>query len=347
MGVRVHKTRLIPKRLAQRCRCMLRALPGKRQATDQVLTFFKGMSKFAECGSVSATWYLLEDSARAIGSFDVKRVPILPMSSAAAASVFYPPGRGQRGAARYPPKRPRIAPGANAEQPENRPGHQGSLGDGSASGCEGDTDGSEGQEDDDMEEDGLAELLDEVSETLLQALDLPDDADADPSHGAASDAPDGAVAPSHASSPVAPPPPPPPEDEPARARGKAAVTVVFPWGKIAYYASKNSFEAICRNPAHGKCVLTRSAKAKTTRAGRPPAGGRPVGFMAAWLQHGDVASKADHWSPDVLRAPLAARKAGRAFVKGARYGTELLSYERPMAADQGETSEPEDISAYA
>lgn len=197
-----------------------------------------------------------------------------------------------------------------------------------------------------MGDDDLSRFVDEASETLVQTLEPPDRPGENPSDDVASEVHPIAHAPSGASVMV-PPPPPPPEEELARARGRAAVAVIFPWGKIAYYASKNSFEAICRNPAHGKCVLTRSAKGKVSRAGKLPAGGRPLGFMASWLQQGHVGSKADHSSQSVMHAPLARRIAARNFVKGARFGADLLSYERPKAEDQGEGSEPEDLSAYA
>lgn len=180
---------------------------------------------------------------------------------------------------------------------------------------------------------GLALFLDEAPIALLQPAQAPVEEEPTPIADASS-------AQAHDAAPVPPPVPPPPEVP--RVRGNAAVLVTFPWGRIAYYESKRSFEAVCRNPAHGKCVLTRSSRGRGGGPGVPPRGGRPLGLMAAWLLRGNVAGKGEHWAPANLHGDRSARRAGRNFIKAPAHGFALLSHERPKA--DGEGSEPEDLS---
>lgn len=117
--------------------------------------------------------------------------------------------------------------------------------------------------------------------------------------------------------------------------------MVFKWGKITYYPSKRVFEAICRHPAHGKCVLTRTSHG---RGGAASGAGRPMGFLAAWLERADQPSKAAHWAPEVLHASAAARRAAREAVKAMPNGPALLSHERPK--ENAEDSEPEGLAGF-
>lgn len=296
-----------------------------------MLTLHKAFAKFSGHGVLSLTWYVLEDTARAIGTLVVDTVPLKPWRRGGDPTHFYPPTKSKR-VTRYPAKRPRAASGS---------------GGGGAKASLDEVEGNEAEEEEQEDEVGLSDVedapgdleyyLEEVMGDMLQPLDAVVQA------AEQLVAAEQAAAPEAASAQDEPPTPPmaPPGQE-ARPRGRGAATVVFPWGKITYYASKRSFEAICRNPAHGKCVLTRSAKGRKTE----PRGGRPLGFMAAWLQQGHVASKEVHWSPEVLNSSLPARIAGRNFVRAANQGLDLLSFERPRAADAGEASETEDSSAY-
>lgn len=292
------------------------------------------MAMLANHEKLSATWYTLEETERPIGEFVANRVPLVPLFAHGAADVFFPSALAKRGVSRYPPKRQRRddAPAGSAgDAPEADDQDLASDAD---------------PDDEDMGPDGLdkapgdlAEMMDAIAAELLQPLQPPDEDEAQGSAASgAVNAPD---------EPSAPCPPPPPEPEaPAGPRGKANVTVVFPWGKISYYASKQAFEAICRNPRHGTCVLTRAARAKAGKSGERFPGGRPIGFMAAWLQQGQVASKQAHWAPEVLEASHAARRAGRRFVKDAHNGPQLLGFERPKMVDAGENFEPEDLAPY-
>lgn len=234
---------------------------------------------------------------------------------------------------RYPPgpKRPRTE--SKAKPAEDLGGS--GAGEAASSGEEDDPADSEAEglapgvsaEVDDL----LASFMDDASAAVLQPLVPPEE-----EHVEEDRPPSGRPG---SSNPAPAPPPPLAAPEP-RARSSASAMVALPFGKIAYYDSKKSFEAICRNPDHGKCVLTRSARGKQV-AGKPSRAGRPLGFMAAWLQKaGDLGSKEEHWSHEAMHPSRAERIAARATLKQLHEGPELLSFERPKA--EGERSEPED-----
>lgn len=66
-------------------------------------------------------------------------------------------------------------------------------------------------------------------------------------------------------------------------------------GTIIYYARSGNFSAVCDNPLHGRCILTRTSKPSRSaaRAGQ----GRPLGHLAAWLACNDqVGGHAEHMS---------------------------------------------------
>ena len=144
---------------------------------------------------------------------------------------------------------------------------------------------------------------------------------------------------------AAPPPPPPP---PAPALGGAGIpvgmTAVLPWGRISWYR-KGVFETVCRNRSHGRCVLTRKPTAFAAGSADRPRGGRPLGFMAAWLQlnehlhttTGD--EKAKHWEKEAFQLDLETRQRCREALRAAPGGSDLLTFERPRWADEPE--EPE------
>ena len=122
--------------------------------------------------------------------------------------------------------------------------------------------------------------------------------------------------------------------------------MVFPAGKISFYDSKNTFEAICRNPKHGKCVLSRTRNAaKSKDPNAVPKGGRPLGFLGAWLLQAHCETKAEHWSYANLRPSREARGGARNFIKKAHNGMDLLSKERPQKTEL-EDSEPETLEGY-
>lgn len=297
------------------------------KATNDAFVFYKAMEQLTPFARLTATWFSLEDSERPIGAFTLSRVPIVPLRTEATTTLpFHPAPAKTRGMRRYPAAKRARADG-DASEPQLLAQND-------------EEDNSEGEDpvedadlaagDDDTEDD-LALFLDEAPMALLQPVPPPADEQPAPVDGASSA---GALG----DAPLPPPVPPPPEV--FRVRGNAAVLVAFPWGRIAYYESKHSFEAVCRNPAHGKCVLTRSSRGRAVGAGKPPRCGRPLGMMAAWLLKGHVGSKEEHWAPENLQAGRAERQAGRDFIKGAAHGHTLLSHERPKA--DGEASEPEE-----
>ena len=54
--------------------------------------------------------------------------------------------------------------------------------------------------------------------------------------------------------------------------GISEATFYVHGGKISYYPSKNSFEAVCGNKDHKRCVLTRTSKGRAARGGKVVAG---------------------------------------------------------------------------
>ena len=128
-------------------------------------------------------------------------------------------------------------------------------------------------------------------------------------------------------------------------RGRALVTYHVPGGSISYYQSKNAFEAVCDHPHHGRCVVTRTAKARVGGSGPGGRGGRPVGFLAAWLRAGEaLPDKASHWNRECMDRPWAERQALREQIGQTAAGLVLLNCERPLA--EGEPAEAHDLDAY-
>ena len=145
---------------------------------------------------------------------------------------------------------------------------------------------------------------------------------------------------------AAPPPAVPAPLEPpvalaaAAPRGSAEVTYHVPGGTIAYYRSKQAFQAVCDNAAHGRCVLTRTSRGRAAGPDGAQRGGRPIGFLAAWLSAGEnCATKAEHWVR--LDNGHADRLALRQQIAQTPEGVRLMSFERPLA--DGEEVEPLDL----
>eukprot|EP00971_Amphidinium_carterae_P165207 3274929-Amphidinium_carterae.6 len=114
--------------------------------------------------------------------------------------------------------------------------------------------------------------------------------------------------------------------------GCASAGIVCPEGKISYHESKRSFEAVCRQ--HKGCVLTRSADGRKVKGHAEKVGGRPIGFLMAWLQKADhTASKAEHWSQTAFSVTYADRVAARERLQTFTGARELLDYEKPKVSD--------------
>jgi hypothetical protein len=122
-------------------------------------------------------------------------------------------------------------------------------------------------------------------------------------------------------------------------------------GHICFYPSKNCFEAHCGNPDHGRCVLTRGNGYRHLRAASSAdlaplkKGGRPLGFLVAWLSKSFVATtRAEHWSLEMMMSDLVLRTIGRLTLQDSLDGRNLATRERPR--DLGEESEPESLGGY-
>lgn len=298
---------------------------------------YKALDLVDRSGTVTAKWYMLEESERWAGEFGAPNVvPVLPVDGAEQQRIWPPPPRA---APRFPP-RPRRA------------------GDGPG---DGDHDAREDPPDPLLEQDGEeepwealgeeevaiaeAELLSEELLQLSEAPPVASEPDAAPD-ATASSAP---VQSSPQEAMVAAPAPPEPAGDGiagAAARRGAAVTLQCPGGSISYYPSKQAFEAVCQCRDHGRCVLTRTRRGKQRRAGAPVEGGRPVGFLAAWLAAGEgLSSKDEHWAPSVLARPLGERADfRRQIAESGEAGRTLLGFERPCEA--GEPAEPEGLAGY-
>lgn len=300
---------------------------------------YEAMGDFAGCTEAYVTWFKLEETGRSIGSFQAHTVPIVNLHREAGATKIWPSRRGC--APKYRPMHPR--PGDAGPVAES--GHATGSEDGSGSELGSAADPEEREADEGAFE-GIDDLLEQIMDAAdaevvpaaraaaeQEAMGAPEDercaiaqrlAAADPIAAGSADDPPGAAAP------------------------RAGATVTFhvsTAGSISYYPSKGAFEAVCLNKAHGRCVLTRTARAKRDRAGRMVKGGRPVGWMAAWLLAGeDQPDKESHWLAENFRRPFAERAELRRQIGGLPSGRLLLAQERPCV--EGEGPEPEDLCDY-
>ena len=153
---------------------------------------------------------------------------------------------------------------------------------------------------------------------------------------------------------VAPPPLPPPDRPPQGPaaprilgprgpRGRPSADVAMELGAFKVYESNDNFVMECNLPGHIKCTMTRKRFARPRT--NPPMGGRPIGWMVAWLKQGAAAAYTDAASHMDL-AKIAdffsweERTAARnAFME--QHGMDAMlmaALERPPA--DGEDSEP-------
>ena len=115
---------------------------------------------------------------------------------------------------------------------------------------------------------------------------------------------------------------------------------------MAFYSSKGVYEAMCNNIAHGRrCVLTRSNQAYAASSSHvgPPRGGRPIGFLMAWLFNGHVPSRVDLAS-ESMTIDQDLRMLCGAQLRGHPDGEGLLIRQRIRVP--GEPHEPLDVMEY-
>ena len=101
-------------------------------------------------------------------------------------------------------------------------------------------------------------------------------------------------------------------------------------GRVDFYPKGRRWQATCGNPAHGKCVFTRSGGSCK---------GRPLGVIAHWLQHCAQATQVEH-----IYAPLPSyedRCLAREELLVEPGALAIASMEAPRAP--GESIEPEDV----
>lgn len=310
------------------------------QATDGFCNLHTALKDMHASAKVTVEWYFLEETERAVAKFNVGEVELTPAPDAPKASVIWPPRR--RAAPMHPPRPMSLAEPLAADPVEagSSPPAVEDIG------ME-DNEASPDEEDDDLEDDGeedgdLAEMLAEVLDGAERSAAEESIAAPAPQGGAANaEGNEAAGSAEGAAEAVAPP-----IGMAAGPQRKGAiVTMHVIGGSISYYPSKNSFEAVCDNRDHGRCVLTRTRRGKPNPAGGAPLGGRPVGFLAAWLGAGPGApSKAEHWAQSALDRPLAERQRLRSDMATMGSGRTLLDNERP--AEEGEPAEPEDLRPY-
>eukprot|EP00971_Amphidinium_carterae_P224133 4447525-Amphidinium_carterae.2 len=121
--------------------------------------------------------------------------------------------------------------------------------------------------------------------------------------------------------------------------GCAAVACNIAGGRLAYYDSKECFEATC--PSHKGCKLTRTVHGRVDKTGKAFAG-RPLGAMCIWLeQHSVATSKAQHKVRDIPAYSHSERVRARRALASDDDHRSLLAFER--AKDPGEDSEPETL----
>lgn len=308
------------------------------QATGKFLTEVEGLQLVFGWDEVEARWYKLATVLEAIAVPTPNIVPIVPFFDEAAVYKVWP--LRSRRVPRYPP---------SAHRPISSDGQ--ALGDAEETGEGVDSDADEAM----VEAEDLFDLEQELS-TMLEAADvIAEDglggAYAEQAAGSgaivlgaapAPDAGEGPQSPPADAGPVAPasandPP------VPVGQRGAAVAVCQTIGGSIAFYGSKSAFEAVCDHPAHGRCVATRTNKGRGKTAEGFPRGGRPVGFLAAWLQTGGAAAtKDEHWA--MFENSQHERAALRAAIGATEAGATLLQHERPVAA--GEPQEPPSCEGY-
>ena len=100
-------------------------------------------------------------------------------------------------------------------------------------------------------------------------------------------------------------------------------------GQIAFYPKDKRFTATCPNPAHGKCILTRSA-----RPGATGQFGRPLGRIAHWVMHHDQGMQPEHvHAPEPTHAD---RDEARRMLMDTPGSAALLRAERKKKAEEPE-----------
>jgi hypothetical protein len=120
-----------------------------------------------------------------------------------------------------------------------------------------------------------------------------------------------------------------------RARGHADITWSLFGGTMNYYIHDQRFTAVCGNPLHGHCVLTRHARARAHMKGRP------VTMLYGFLSVAEMCdTKEEHWSfISALADDLDERIAIRILVADIPIGRRLLLRQLQLRDGEVDTEE--------
>lgn len=123
--------------------------------------------------------------------------------------------------------------------------------------------------------------------------------------------------------------------------------VLLPNGSITYYPNGDYFVAECQHHIGGtsgklKCKRTRTAQGSARGSGPQ---GRPLGFLAAYLQHcgGDEIRDPNGHYELAKTLTFEQRREARHWLRSAPGCDQIFAQERPQR--EGESSEPEDSVA--
>lgn len=312
-----------------------------REATGNFLIEYDGIHRIHRSDIVEVRWYRIQSDDCPIGQLPPHIVSIEPFPGLPETTQVWPIRR--RRVPRHPP-RPRSGKGDGGGQEEALPLEEGEASADEAAFVDG------AHEDEEMFKALEEALLDGQALDLeafgISAADLVSEeggGDGSAEQPAAAAAASAATPPPDAAAVAQEAPDQARERHAGAPRKGADVTMHCPGGSISYYQSKQAFEAVCDNPAHGRCVATRTCRAKGMNPDGFSRGGRPVGFLAAWLAAGEgVGSKPEHWQ--LFETSAEVRLQSRRRVAEVASGRTLLGRERPL--EPGEPEEPTSLAGY-
>ena len=301
-------------------------------------TMWQMSAVYATGATIVCQFYELEDSQRFIPVFRPGPVPILKLRYRKTALKIWP-RRTRRGSG---------APGAAGDAPEPDPAAEGDELDIEDERADGGADAVEEGEPAPLEALGDAAdlLLAEMETAPVRLLEEKPISIAIPEAVVHPVAVGGSSASSSAAPVAVPPVPSPParaeiEPQPRGKRGRPLAQCAVPGGIIGFYAN-GKFQATCRIEGHHACILTRQGFSAAGKGG-DYRGGRPLGFMAAWLFHGIEShkpDKAEHWMPSAFLFTHDVRLEARKKLLLLPGGSDLAAHEKD-AGVLGFEHEPE------
>jgi hypothetical protein len=320
------------------------------QATNEYKVEYLAYSKMSRHCIWTVTWYKLLDSIMPTKSCVPHTVSAVPLVIRAAGFQFWPPTR-QRHKKATVATQFGVLGGGDGEEHDG----WGSVAEPTYDLDEDQGIGEPGHGDEcglPPVDDGLlaraeAEYhLRAEEEASAELVPTPPGVPAEPEHAEPAPATPGAVAPATPGA-VAPgtqglEEPQVPQPRAFGSRTVPAATVELPGGRISFQSSTNSFQATCMNTGHGTCLMSRTSHVARKPTGLPNGQGRPVGFLATWLAHHSVGTKAEHWCKIAMQQYThAERLEHRMKVLQQPAGRALCSFERER--QPGENIEPETL----